>query len=1787
MTIRRLAAALIALLACLTATTLAAEGNLLTNGDFEKADAKNLSADWYHVPGGGAQRGEEAQNHFLHLTVTKADESAVAQREIKLDPSWKALKFSAKVRFDDIKPGKKGWNDGRILLMFLDGANKNVGKQGVLNWQGTRKEWREESMTAAIPSGAAKVKVQIALFSVTRGTLDVDDAVLVPTDPPAAETEAAPQGEAPKAQPLPYVALDSTFAGAVPEGKQIAGWTVMAGAPEVVKEKEASFLRLQATDADRTVQVRRYVPLHPDWGKLKLSARIRHSNVKRGDAGWQSARIIAEFLDARSQKIATPEALNWKGTSKGGFIDVETEYVIPFGAARLKLDPALLQVQAGTLDIESLRVTILTSRSELAKGDLLPEAWKPALTPHWREKTQTRDRICLNGVWKIRPIGLAANDPKQVTAGLIQDPPLPAEMPAGLDWGYVKVPSTFPGSKENAHDVALPEAWTGINWAGTDAVWLRREIDPPAEWTGKRIVLSLDTVQSMAAVFVADKHLGMISYPAGEIDLTESLTPGKSATITLLVIAKPFSESRIHAMNPNELYLETAELKQKGLCGDVFLEARPTGATIDSVQFRPSVRKQELGVQVRTNGAAGKSYKVRVAARFGDAIEKDWTSPAQVVAADGTLEFAFPWLAKNLWDIDAPNLYHADVTLLDEAGNVVDEVKQRFGFREIWLDGRDIILNGSPIHWRTTKIGSTFGGRSKPLMAGTFKRMRQLGFNTLILDYDVNPGSAPSYAPLFEAADETGVIVVASIPCLLPWKGEAPDAAARKQWEALTAYSVKVAQNHPSVLAYSTNHNRLGYPGSLNPEKIDGLHEPVSSEAEFNEKRKLAAESEAFIRSLDPTREVYHHSGGNFGSWESANCYLNWMPIQERADYLSHWSSAGKKPLFLTEFGMPFVASWGRFRGPGVARPTTDNEPLFVEYSASLTGARAYALNAVHESYVDNYESAFLKRGRTGWGELSNPIRRSTEWNYVEIQTMHAYRTFPAMRTYGISALLPWDFKSIANWTDQTPARVVVTEPAEAWTTPGLHPDFTEGFAYAYDQSWFTSPAADTYKMSSLGEAYRKVNADVLAWIAGDPKQFTEQRHLYQPGDTVRKQVIVINDLRRELVGQYDVEAKLGGRVIWSTSGQVKVAPGRQQRDVIEFAIPPDLQGAGTIVLSFNGTEDSFAFDVLPPTPKVTVANGVKLWDPKGDTEQALQRIGVTLPRVEGAIDASVTCLVIGREALTVEGAAPDVRPLLERGGRVVVFEQSNDVLTRRLGFRTAVPSLRNVFARVANHPLLEGLNDERLRDWNGDATLISPKLKNLPEFESKYPAGDWLGFRNTRVWKVNNTGQVASVIIEKPQTGDFLPIIDGGFDLQYSPLLLARQGNGEILFCQMDLSARTASDPAADRLLANIVAWTGAPVASRQNKVVYVGDEPTAKFLQSLGATFAPGDLNAVDSGTCVLGPGVSADQIARAMPAFEKSNATYVLLFQSADTLKAFAPILAAAPERLIVDQLPEQVPEALVGVGPSELHLRARTAIQAIRVAQANGWNTDRGAAAGFAVGGAKFVFVQIDPRAFDYSQPSRAYVKLTHNRTRTLLSRVLANVGVPMQSPLLDHWSRPSSRSEVDLTTVGWEATVDPSDKLTPDAAVTATEGWRKVAVPGALEAQHADWSPIAGRFWYRVRFDVPVSLLEDNVELTIGMVDDEDWTFLNGQPIGHVGEDTHPKNYYKQLRAYKIPAKLLKAKDNVLVIKGNNLRSTTGILEGPARIAPVARRWQDSYYHDVPVASDDPYRYYRW
>ena len=102
--------------------------------------------------------------------------------------------------------------------------------------------------------------------------------------------------------------------------------------------------------------------------------------------------------------------------------------------------------------------------------------------------------------------------------------------------------------------------------------------------------------------------------------------------------------------------------------------------------------------------------------------------------------------------------------------------------------------------------------------------------------------------------------------------------------------------------------------------------------------------------------------------------------------------------------------------------------------------------------------------------------------------------------------------------------------------------------------------------------------------------------------------------------------------------------------------------------------------------------------------------------------------------------------------------------------------------------------------------------------------------------------------------------------------------------------------------------------------------------------------------------------------------------------------------------------------------------------------------------------------------------------------------------------------------------------------------TDVKDWRKIDAPSVLESQGLQ--DFDGAVWYRKTFDLPADFLGDTFMLSLGQIDDYDITWVNGTKIGETyGRHNH--------RNYKVARSLLKAINNVLVVRAFDLGDTGG------------------------------------
>jgi beta-galactosidase len=486
----------------------------------------------------------------------------------------------------------------------------------------------------------------------------------------------------------------------------------------------------------------------------------------------------------------------------------------------------------------------------------------------------------------------------------------------------------------------------------------------------------------------------------------------------------------------------------------------------------------------------------------------------------------------------------------------------------------------------------------------------------------------------------------------------------------------------------------------------------------------------------------------------------------------------------------------------------------------------------------------------------------------------------------------------------------------------------------------------------------------------------------------------------------------------------VTVPPGDQRRIPLRLdftGLTPKQYNVRAKVDFGNGEiqKDSFVIDVLAPRADVQSIGKIALFDPRGETGKLLDGIGVRWEPVDAKVDAAqYEMLIVGKGALNLQNAAPGLHAV-RNGLKVVIFEQTGEVLEKRFGFRIAEYGLRWVFKRVPDHPILSGLGDEHLRNWHGASTTLPSRLSYelSPRFSGS-PAVNWAGLEVTRVWRRGNRGNVASALIEKPACGDFLPILDGGYALQYTPLVEHREGKGMVLFCQTDVSGRTETDPAAETLARNILQYASTWKPSTMRTVVYAGDSIGKEYLASAGirnAEYRGEKLTA--NQVLVVGPGGNEKLAAqRADVALWLASGGKVLAvgLEQAEA-NSFLPmrVSTSTREHIAAGFEPFGVGSPLAGISPAEVHNRDPRDLHLISAISGTARVIGNGVLATAADG--NVVFCQLIPWLFDYSG-ERMNVKRTFRRVSCLLARLLGNMQAAGETPILEHIATPVEENE---------------------------------------------------------------------------------------------------------------------------------------------------------------------------
>ena len=260
------------------------------------------------------------------------------------------------------------------------------------------------------------------------------------------------------------------------------------------------------------------------------------------------------------------------------------------------------------------------------------------------------------------------------------------------------------------------------------------------------------------------------------------------------------------------------------------------------------------------------------------------------------------------WSPEHPHLYTATAVLAKD-GQAIDDLSDRFGFREVRIEGGAILLNGAPLRMRGVcrhEDHPQFGCALPPdAMAADLRLLRDLGANS------VRTAHYPNDERFLDLCDELGVLVWEENHARGLSEEQMRNPHFEEQAEQVTREMVEQHANHPCIYIW----------GILNECASDTALGKSCYEKQF-----------ALIRALDKSRPCSFASCKFktdlcFGLPDAVayNIYPQWYhdtPADEYLADLYEWvqreTEGAGKPFLVTEIGAgglygyrsPYKAKW-------------------------------------------------------------------------------------------------------------------------------------------------------------------------------------------------------------------------------------------------------------------------------------------------------------------------------------------------------------------------------------------------------------------------------------------------------------------------------------------------------------------------------------------------------------------------------------------------------------------------------------------------------------------------------------------------------------------------------------------------------------------------------------------------------------------------------------------------------------------------------------------------------------
>ena len=237
-------------------------------------------------------------------------------------------------------------------------------------------------------------------------------------------------------------------------------------------------------------------------------------------------------------------------------------------------------------------------------------------------------------------------------------------------------------------------------------IWYRRTFHVPTERTGDRVVLHFGAVDYRAQVWVNGDLV--VEHEGGQtpfsVEITDTLQPGGEQVV--IVRADDDPSDLAQPRGKQDWQLEPHGIwygRTSGIWQPVWVEVHGT-SYITGVRWTPDVDRGALGLAATF--ARGDEDPIRLRVRltlhgvvlvddvltvYGSDIQREMSlDPGSVTMGREQI----------LWSPEHPNLIEAQLTVLSDTGETLDDVSSYAGLRSTGTEGGRFLLNGQPYYLR-------------------------------------------------------------------------------------------------------------------------------------------------------------------------------------------------------------------------------------------------------------------------------------------------------------------------------------------------------------------------------------------------------------------------------------------------------------------------------------------------------------------------------------------------------------------------------------------------------------------------------------------------------------------------------------------------------------------------------------------------------------------------------------------------------------------------------------------------------------------------------------------------------------------------------------------------------------------------------------------------------------------------------------------------------------------------------------------------------------------------------